>query len=65
MALDGKYYHLISLWKMKELLFSGLADHQCLQVSRYQQEAIYYEESQVCNAIMELLDYQKVFYVSP
>lgn len=37
-------------WKMKELLFFGLADRHSFQVSGYQQEAIYIEKSQVCNA---------------
>lgn len=34
-------------WKMKEeLFFSGLGNHQCLQLSEYQQENIYYEKSE-------------------
>lgn len=53
-------------WKMKEeLLFSGLDDHQYLQLSGYQQEASYYEKPEyIClrsvmlTPIMQLLDYQ-------
>lgn len=49
----------------EELLFSGLGDHQYLQLSGYQQEASYYEKPEyIClrsvmlTPIMQLLDYQ-------
>lgn len=49
MALSGKHYYFIYL-ENEEPCFSGLDDHQYLQLSGYQQEARhfgYYEKSTV------------------
>lgn len=70
MALNGKHYCFISL-ENEESRFSGLDDHQYLQLSRYQQEARhfgYYEKSDcIClkivmpASIMQLLVFQMDF----